>query len=154
MTKLNLAVVSRSCHPCTACCLSKGVLELNKAGGTECVHTTVGTGCNIYSDRPKPCQIYSCAWLEHKTDFKPNICGFVLDLSREQSKGRPMWSATPAWLDAFKDEKVIYRLKKLVRELKQPVIAENHSLFLEKGLKYVNQVYAYFGTRDLVITWV
>jgi epoxyqueuosine reductase QueG len=44
------------CGECTACCDVIGVRALGKPYYARCKH--VGTGCNIYGDRPHSCKIY------------------------------------------------------------------------------------------------
>ncbi len=79
--------------------------------------------------------------------------GFVLDLDREITTKYWFVSATEAWKGAFKDEKVLYRLKKLCKERQEPIILNGHSVMLPTKLHWKKKMEEIFGT-NLAITWV
>lgn len=54
----------RTCGDCTYCCKVMAVTELAKPAGQWCQHCTVGTGCQIYADRPEGCRAFECFWLQ------------------------------------------------------------------------------------------
>jgi Fe-S-cluster containining protein len=47
------------------------VEEINKAGNVWCEHCQIASGCKIYAERPKSCQVYECVWLKTQTLEKP-----------------------------------------------------------------------------------
>lgn len=132
-TDLPLLADGRACGECTACCYSKGVIELDKAGGVDCVHTTK-TGCGIYESRPESCKLYTCFWLEGylEDSERPDKAGFTFDLARAARTGDFVHTVSPAYPDAFKDPSVLYRIKKLAKVLGQPLFVENVTVFCTK----------------------
>jgi hypothetical protein len=46
------------------CCKVIRVVELEKPAGVWCKHAAPGHGCGIYPDRPTPCQVFRCVWLD------------------------------------------------------------------------------------------
>jgi len=46
------------------CCKVIRIDELEKAAGVWCRHAAPGHGCRIYADRPTPCQVFQCLWLQ------------------------------------------------------------------------------------------
>jgi hypothetical protein len=46
------------------CCKVIRVVELEKPAGVWCRHAQPGHGCSIYADRPTPCQVFQCLWLQ------------------------------------------------------------------------------------------
>ena len=67
--KLELKPTQRSCGDCTKCC--EGYLTGSAHGhefypGRPCHFLSIGTGCTIYSQRPKePCVSFKCEWLDN-----------------------------------------------------------------------------------------
>ena len=59
----------RACGPCTACCETLHVEELNKPACTPCRHqiqsdsAEAAGGCGIYTTRPAACRDFQCLWL-------------------------------------------------------------------------------------------
>jgi len=158
MTPLTVVNDMRNCGICTACCTAKGVAELDKPGGTACrfiAQQGQGVGCIIYADRPLSCQVYKCMWLANQIDkkLKPNECGFVLDIDRETVTKHFFHCATPAWPNAFKDDKVLFRLKKLCKKLKAPIILHEHSIMAPVSHRWKKKLIDTFGV-GIRITWV
>ena len=54
----------RECGTCTLCCKLVGVPEIGLPAGQWCQHCNVGVGCKIYDDRPTPCRIFRCLYLQ------------------------------------------------------------------------------------------
>ncbi|HEX7943404.1 MAG TPA: YkgJ family cysteine cluster protein [Phenylobacterium sp.] len=46
------------------CCKVIRIVELEKPAGVWCRHASPGHGCTIYADRPTPCQVFRCVWLD------------------------------------------------------------------------------------------
>lgn len=90
----------RQCGECQECCtvleVSEGLVTLDerpivwrKERGLECeMIGDPGKGCAIYSDRPRACQAWACAWLDG-ADFLP-------DDWRPDKLGMIMWKETTA----------------------------------------------------------
>ena len=81
-------MAGRSCGECTLCCTLLRVDELEKLGGTPCVHlrrAPAAPGCGIYAQRPRICRAYACLWLSGGLDpaDRPDRLGAVLDLVSE-----------------------------------------------------------------------
>lgn len=53
----------RSCTTCTLCCRLPEIEEFSKPANVWCTHCVEGTGCAIYSDRPKLCRDFLCLWM-------------------------------------------------------------------------------------------
>jgi hypothetical protein len=80
----NPLVPGRTCGSCMLCCTVMNVDELNKPGGVTCRHAVTGQGCTIRDQRPQACRRFFCGWrLDPNIDsqWKPNICGFVITIS-------------------------------------------------------------------------
>lgn len=56
-------VDGRSCEGCTMCCKLLSIEALNKPRLQWCTHCNVGTGCNIYEERPSECRTFNCGYL-------------------------------------------------------------------------------------------
>jgi hypothetical protein len=54
--KLKVLEQERSCGPCSACCTTMGVSELNKPEHVACLHLKSPNGCGVYENRPKSWQ--------------------------------------------------------------------------------------------------
>jgi hypothetical protein len=139
VSKLSLAVVrtGRECGDCQACCTAKSVPGIVKLENGNCPHQC-DTGCSIHADRPQQCRDYRCLWLQGHLDdeLRPDQSGYILDVALEQSTQKHFFTALPAWPGAFEDEKVVYRLKKLAKKVKNPVIANGLGMIAELGWKY------------------
>ncbi len=77
---------NRSCGDCIVCCkvLIIDTEGLKKPAGTLCQHST-GTGCGIYSDRPKVCRTFHCGWRRIPSmpdDTRPDRLGVMFSLAR------------------------------------------------------------------------
>ena len=55
----------RKCGDCNLCCKLPNIHTPKnfKKDYTWCKHCEIGVGCKIYSDRPKMCKDFVCAWL-------------------------------------------------------------------------------------------
>ena len=86
---ITLAVITRNCGGCTACCKTHIGEEMKTKGGEYCDFCTVGNGCSIYEQRPFACQVYRCLWVCGKgeeTD-RPDRLKIVMDLKGIKFKG-------------------------------------------------------------------
>ena len=149
---INLPIINtnRSCGDCSACCTSKGVAEINKSPGVTCPH--LGFGCAIYETRPPSCRSYQCYWLQGNLDeeARPDKIGFVLDLDKELGTGQWLYAAQEFKHGAFDDEKVLYQLKRLVKQMKQPIVLnsawrEVATIMVPMGHFWKNKVLRTFG---------
>lgn len=89
----------RTCAECTLCCTTHGVPILQKQSGIRCeFQLNPAAGCSIYSNRPRPCSNYSCAWRSGAIpyDDKPSITGNVIDNCSVSIYG--IDSVTAVWL--------------------------------------------------------
>lgn len=55
---------TRSCGPCTACCVLPRIPDLGKLGYRPCkyLYPTDAGGCGCYTTRPDVCREYQCLW--------------------------------------------------------------------------------------------
>jgi len=76
-----------SCGSCTLCCKlmavyhDEGLTRLQKPANTWCEHCDIGKGCRIYENRPKPCVVFECLWLQHSEmpdELKPDRSHVVM----------------------------------------------------------------------------
>jgi len=69
----------RQCGSCTLCCKVLEITDLKKPTNTACHHIMAGGGCNIYSERPRQCRTFACAWLQGHLDddWFPESSGMV-----------------------------------------------------------------------------
>src|SRR6185369_706015 len=69
--------MSRECGPCSECCTTLGVHELEKREFTHCPHEK--RGCSMYSSRPESCRTFECVWLRGQLERKdrPDRIGIV-----------------------------------------------------------------------------
>jgi hypothetical protein len=78
--KLKVLEQERSCGPCSACCTTMGVSELNKPEHVACLHLKSPNGCGVYENRPKSCREFKCLWLSgvvENDELRPDLCGVV-----------------------------------------------------------------------------
>lgn len=70
--------MSRECGPCTECCSTLGVHELDKPEFTRCSHEG-SPGCKIYRSRPESCRDYNCVWIQGQLEHqdRPDRLGIV-----------------------------------------------------------------------------
>ena len=101
----------RECGPCTACCTTIAVKELNKERGTKCVHEA--GCCTIYESRPDCCRKFECMWLsgfiEGDERRRPNQLGLIFVPSNHDKL--PIIACWECFAGAA--EKNIHLLKKL-----------------------------------------
>jgi hypothetical protein len=57
-------VQGRSCGPCTQCCTTMAVGELNKPEHVACNQLGACGGCAVYDTRPDSCRAFRCMWLD------------------------------------------------------------------------------------------
>ncbi len=71
----------RTCGPCTACCKTHKICELDKPVGKWCPHCIPGQGCQIYQSRPESCKGFRCEWLKGDGEerHRPDRVRHVLD---------------------------------------------------------------------------
>ena len=79
----------RKCGDCNLCCKLPNIHTPKnfKKDYTWCKHCEIGVGCKIYSDRPKMCKDFVCAWLLGLTpeELKPNKVGFYIIVETDES---------------------------------------------------------------------
>jgi hypothetical protein len=87
--------IVRTCGECTACCKTHGVRELKKSSGEWCEHCEIGKGCRIYTERPKECGEFKCAWLlgpkGGSIHHRPDRTKVVPDYREIPGIGTVMW---------------------------------------------------------------
>jgi hypothetical protein len=78
--------MKRECGTCTKCCegyLVGEALGHSFSSGKPCHFVAIGTGCTVYSKRPKdPCVEYKCDWLTNLDIpewLKPNMSNVIID---------------------------------------------------------------------------
>lgn len=73
----------RKCGTCFACCVWPAIKELDKPARVPCKHLDKQDHgcCTIWSDRPKTCSDYNCAWLRGMgaDEDKPNNTNVMID---------------------------------------------------------------------------
>ena len=117
--KIKLPVIEgRSCGPCSACCTTLGVEELNKPRDTPCPHLAGPGTCGIYETRPPSCQTYSCLWLlghiEGDERRRPDQLGVIFDTGSTLPDCITCREVTPG---ASETESVRFLIKKLSNRL-------------------------------------
>jgi hypothetical protein len=74
------------CGGCTACCVTLAIdePELKKPAAIACPHCVIGSGCQIYRDRPQACRTFKCNWLKSQdtpqpmaAELRPDRCGAI-----------------------------------------------------------------------------
>ena len=70
------------CDGCTVCCKVLKIPELDKPGNVWCKHCRIGVGCGYYENRPEPCRVYECVWLQSQRLAKPIAFNLRPDKSR------------------------------------------------------------------------
>ena len=75
----------RNCENCNLCCKLPEIPSINKKSYSWCKNCKIGVGCNIYNNKPKKCEEFTCAYLECFTDLKPNKVGFMIFPQNEMS---------------------------------------------------------------------
>ena len=66
-------------------------------------------GCNIYNNKPKKCEEFTCAYLECFTDLKPNKVGFMIFPQNEMSYEHKVFTV---YCEEFKLQNFIKNIKK------------------------------------------
>ncbi len=81
--------VQRECGPCTACCTTHRILELDKKAGVRCPHVRQKK-CSIYGNHPPSCKVYACAWLIGglPEEERPDRSGMVMDIRAAKYRGK------------------------------------------------------------------
>ena len=82
-------VSNRSCDGCTLCCKLLSITALGKARQKWCEHCDIGTGCRVYSDRPRECKAFYCGYLlnqEIGEHWKPSKSRMVLDYEADANR--------------------------------------------------------------------
>ena len=79
---MDVRSTSRSCGPCTACCRTFTVSEVDKLDANWCRHRVSGKGCDIYSNRPYACKAFACMWLNEKGEEsdRPDLLSVMMDI--------------------------------------------------------------------------
>jgi hypothetical protein len=121
-----VAVESRECGECTACCVALPVRELDLPPYHACAHLRAApnAGCGIYPDRPSICRAWFCTWrLSPALDdeLRPDRSGVIFDPVPDTARyddGNEMpvcnaW-AMPGHADAFETDP---KIKHFVRWL-------------------------------------
>jgi hypothetical protein len=76
-----MAVLGKSCGPCTMCCKSLVIDHFKKDAGVLCKHCVVKGGCKIYEKRPEVCRDFECDWLMERDipqTLRPDKVGTIL----------------------------------------------------------------------------
>lgn len=108
----------RACGDCRVCCILPEVVEVGKVRGVPCQHLSMEPGCRaacgIYADRPEPCKVFRCLWLQgHGPAWgKPSKVGLMLTGHESEGGGFHIqaWETTPG---ASKKKKARAMLSKL-----------------------------------------
>jgi hypothetical protein len=92
------AIKNRSCGPCSACCFTQSVSEIDKPVFSRCPHMIEKDGCEIYSHRPSGCKKWNCLWRSGFLAMKdrPDLCGIVFDVTQGVSRMYPNGQAVIA----------------------------------------------------------
>ncbi len=109
----------RACGACSLCCKVYEFLEISKPADQWCRHFAAGQGCTIHSLRPGQCRSYQCAWSVNPVldeTWKPNVCGFVMDVR----PGEIVVFSDPDNLGAWKREPYYSRLKAVSARVQRP----------------------------------
>lgn len=76
-------VPTNDCGECRACCKEPITPPYPKADGS-CQHCSLAVGCNIYWQRPKVCNDFTCEWLSSQSrndrmgvELRPDRCGAI-----------------------------------------------------------------------------
>lgn len=96
----------RTCGPCTACCHSMQINELDKPEWAPCERQRAaglsGGGCGDYENRPASCQSFACLWLSGLsltgTQHRPDRCGVMLVPTEDPRtvQARELWAGAAA----------------------------------------------------------
>jgi hypothetical protein len=108
----NPIVRGRSCGTCTLCCKALEVKVLNKPPGVWCAHCKPGSGCAIYSERPRECGDFFCDYLTNPglgEEWKPIHSKIVV--ASELNGARIAVYVDPQRPNAWKQEPYYSRLK-------------------------------------------
>lgn len=89
----------RQCGSCTLCCKVLEVTDLGKPLNTVCNHIQAGGGCEIYSERPRQCRSFSCAWLQGHLDddWFPETAGMVAHFGLDSLNVQVDLAAAERW---------------------------------------------------------
>jgi hypothetical protein len=119
--RLKSAAEARHCGSCTVCCTHLPLFDRQRPAGSSpatlpCPH--VGAlGCRIYSQRPKPCVQFSCAWLRDPFWpglWRPDRAGLLC--LREVLEGEvPAAEIHEIWAGALQRPEAVDILNELVR---------------------------------------
>ena len=79
--------MNRICGECNFCCEILEVAEISKKQWIPCEHQC-DQGCNIYENRPTPCNKYNCYWLEgnFEENDRPDKVGLIIDNGNQMFK--------------------------------------------------------------------
>jgi hypothetical protein len=106
------------CGSCTSCCKMPALDELQKPPGIYCSHCKIGVGCQIYSDRPKPCRTFMCGWIYNPDmgpELKPENCHVLIF---ELADKRAVVAQTdPDRPDAWRAPNVLNFLRQTAKEV-------------------------------------
>lgn len=82
-------IEQRECGLCRVCCTTKSVDEIQKGAWKACSHIC-DKGCDIYSERPKSCASYYCAYRMGfgEDDARPDLAGVLVDLDTLKNAGK------------------------------------------------------------------
>ena len=143
--------MARSCGDCIACCVYLRIDDekLQKAGMTHCPHLTLPgpikedeiylTGdsckgnCSVYSDQPKVCDNYKCAWLlgYGNEEDRPDKSLILFDTAHQIENCLEAKPLAPDQEDTEKGRAVINRMS---CSFGVPVVVLN---FYEKKIKRI-----------------
>ena len=66
----------RNCENCNLCCKLPEIPSINKKSYSWCKNCKIGVGCNIYNNKPKKCDEFTCAYLDR--DWETKITVFTI----------------------------------------------------------------------------
>ncbi|MEL6665119.1 MAG: YkgJ family cysteine cluster protein [Pseudomonadota bacterium] len=84
-------VPDRSCDGCTMCCkvLEIDAPELQKPKQLWCTNCSIGTGCQIYEERPDPCRSFYCQYRKDpglSEEWAPKKSKIIIDYEAENER--------------------------------------------------------------------
>lgn len=130
----------RDCGGCTACCKTHGVFSILKMAGSWCKHCDVGSGCQIYTDRPIECREFSCVWrlgMGGGLESRPDKSGIVPVYSEFPVIGMVLsfWEFREGALEHEYTKSWTKQNLSKGRFVAHVPISGNHKLFLPRGVK-------------------
>lgn len=91
-----------TCGPCSLCCKLLAIPEVQSPASKWCTHATPGKGCGVYTERPAPCQEFTCLWLSEgmPEPMRPDLAKVVLSSTTDGN--RLVAYVDPGFPEAFR----------------------------------------------------